>query len=157
MCGYHENHGYQAYHEGDSYYKVEQSCWNRNEGMGRDFQESYESYKGSRRSETRKTLVQKKVRFEDKSKDVGDMCNEEKEKKSSMGKPCDHLCKKSDNGENTRVQQVTLDKNDTCEEKERHERRERVEEKVRISEDNCFLGSISSLFEKLREMRVKSQ
>ncbi|KAI5681237.1 hypothetical protein M9H77_02464 [Catharanthus roseus] len=48
MGGYHENHRYQAYLEEDSYYKVVQSFWNRNKGMGRDFQDGYESYKGSR-------------------------------------------------------------------------------------------------------------
>lgn len=43
----------------------------------------------SRQSETRKSWVQKKVRFENQPKDVGDMSNEEKEKKAFMEKPCD--------------------------------------------------------------------
>lgn len=43
---------------------------------------------------------------------------------------------------------MILDEHDTCEEKRSHERRERVEEKERISEEFCFLDSISFLFEK---------
>ncbi|KAI5652435.1 hypothetical protein M9H77_29622 [Catharanthus roseus] len=48
IVGYYGNLGYQEYDEGDSYYQIRQSCWKRNEMMGRDLRVAYESYKGSR-------------------------------------------------------------------------------------------------------------
>ncbi|KAI5650247.1 hypothetical protein M9H77_36252 [Catharanthus roseus] len=125
MGGYHENHGYQAYLEEDSYYKVGQSFRNRNEGMGREFQEGYDSYEDS-----------SKVRFEEQLREVGVMSNEHIGKKNSIGEPSGPWSKKSKNKESTRSQEVMLDKNDRCEGKER-----------RISVEHCFLDAIPSLFE----------
>lgn len=45
----------------------------------------------SRQSETKKSFLQKKVRFEDQPKDVGNMSNEDNEKKASIGNICDLL------------------------------------------------------------------
>ncbi|KAI5682114.1 hypothetical protein M9H77_03342 [Catharanthus roseus] len=50
MGGYYGNLGYKEYNEGASYYQIGQSCWKRNEMMGRDFRVGYESYRGSRYS-----------------------------------------------------------------------------------------------------------
>ncbi|KAI5664089.1 hypothetical protein M9H77_23412 [Catharanthus roseus] len=36
-CGYYGNLGYEEYDEGNSYYQIGQSCWKKNEMMGRDF------------------------------------------------------------------------------------------------------------------------
>ncbi|KAI5673462.1 hypothetical protein M9H77_13826 [Catharanthus roseus] len=150
---YYGNLGYQEYDEGDSCYKIGQSCWKKNEMMGRDFRVDYENYEGSSYSymddgyghwypyeqeatqkETRNSRAQKKVRLEEHLKEIGVMSNEHIGKKTSIGEPSYPWSKKSETEESARSQEVMLDKNDACEAKESHERIGRVEKKVERDE-----------------------
>ncbi|KAI5649965.1 hypothetical protein M9H77_35970 [Catharanthus roseus] len=117
--------------------------------MGRDFQEAYESYEGSRSSYMDDGYGHW-YPYEQEARITKGSCSYvDIGKKTSIGKPSGPWSKKSKNEEIARSQEVMLDKNDTCEGKKSHERRKRVEDRERINVQHCFLDAIPFLFEKV--------